>query len=693
VNPSTLFYYHPLPDRPFFIMRKGHIFAFFSLFVFIAIIYANSLNGAWLFDDQPHIVENKHVHLKTLQWENIQETFYGKSQQKISRPVTHLTFGLNYYVGRLDPLGYHWVNLAILYLSAVFLFLFIYRTLNLPHLKTDYGSNAYAIALLSTFFWAASPLHVMAVTYITQRMASMVGLFYIMGMYFYLMGRTDEKTWKKITFYGFSILSAILAVGTKENAIMLPASIYLYDLFLIQGISKDHLKKNFKYIIAPAVIVLFLATAMFLDVSDYALDYLKRPFTMWERLLTESRVMFFYISLLLYPTFSRLSFTHDFEISRSLLDPWTTAIAILMILFLMLLAFYLSKRKPLIAYCILFFFLNHLIEGSFISLELVYEYRNYIPSMLFFVLPALFVIRSLDYFSHRRSFQLMIVGLASLVLFANGHSVYMYNAIFKDPYLLWSDNIAKAPKLSRPYNNLGNVLSSWGLQDIAYDAYKKSYELNRNELLPMGAAPINNMGLYHFRRKDYATALPYLQKAIQVNPGYWPAWISLAQTQVRLNDIKSAERTIHQALRYWPYNAQLRATRSFILLKQGRFDDNIREAWKALVIENELSYVLKALAEGYRRTGRYEKALFYWEKYLADNPNDIEANFALIELYHKTGQKEKLDRMIGKAMYFKGAKTWRATLDDYTKYQLQYAYEMDPKMLLSIIRNHLKNQP
>ena len=67
-------------------------------------------------------------------------------------------------------------------------------------------------------------------------------------------------------------------------------------------------------------------------------------------------------------------------------------------------AFLMARRKPLLSFCMLFFFLNHLVEGTVIPLELIYEHRNYIPSMLFFVPVAYGMVRCLDYFSYRKEF-------------------------------------------------------------------------------------------------------------------------------------------------------------------------------------------------------------------------------------------------------------------------------------------------
>jgi len=667
-----------------------HIFVFFTLLIVLVLIYGNSFDGVWHFDDEHNIVENEHVHLSTLDWDQIQNTFYGFTQKRLSRPVAYLTFGLNYYFGKLDVFGYHTVNLFIHFLSAFFLFSFIYRTLNLPILKLDYGSSSYAIALLSTFFWAVNPVQVSAVTYIVQRMASMAGLFYILSMLFYLIARTDGTLWKKIVFFVLSAISACLAMGTKENAVMLPVSLYLYDLLLIQGISRRTTIRSLKFFVIPA----FFVTSILLfqvDLIKIAGDYSVRPFSMLERLMTEPRVVLFYVSLLLYPTYSRLVLYHDFEISRSLIDPWTTSAAILAILLGMAIAVWMSRKKPLISFCIVFFILNHLIEGSFLSLELVFEHRNYIPSMLFFVPLSIVVIRAMDYFSYKMVIQLLIAAVICFVIVAQGHTVSMYNFLFKDPFLLLSDNIKKAPKSSRLYSNLGNVYFKWEFYDEAYKLYKKAQGLNRHQLLSNRASPMHNIGCYYFVMKDYSKAFSHFQESIKINPRYLYSWVSLARTQIYMNDLIGAEETTRFALVNWPNNASLNSNLSLIMLKKGAYQEAIKIAWKVLLQDQESINVLKVLAESYRMKGQYDRAINLWEQCSSKNSNDLESQLALIDLYSKTGQAKKIDDAIGRVMYLKGSKSWQNLINEYNRDMASYTHRPDP-LLVTIILERLKNQ-
>ncbi|TFG90999.1 MAG: hypothetical protein E4H15_06645, partial [Syntrophobacterales bacterium] len=285
---------------------RKYAFAGVTLFLFLIIIYGNSFHCAWQFDDNPNIVENRNIFLKTLDWPAINKTFYAPEGGRISRPLSYFTFALNYYFGKLNVVGYHIVNFFIHYLSSVFLFLFIYNTLKHATVRDRYGPSSYGIALLATFFWATSPVQTTAVTYIVQRMASMAGLLYIMAMYFYLKGRTTEGLWRKVLFWGLCALSAASSLAAKENAVMLPVSIWLYDLLLIQGVTREMLIKNVKMLI-PVFLFVLSVGLLYTYISTLLAGYTNRPFTLTERLLTEPRIIIFYITLLLYPISSRLT--------------------------------------------------------------------------------------------------------------------------------------------------------------------------------------------------------------------------------------------------------------------------------------------------------------------------------------------------------------------------------------------------
>ncbi len=594
-------------DRDFFLKMPGkktgsggYVFPLSSLFLLLFLIYGNGFDCSWHFDDYINIVENTKVHISTLSWQEIEPGLYGIGGiARWQRPLSYFSFALNHYMDGLDVFGYHLVNFFIHYIAAVFLFLFLYNTLRLPILEGRYERHAYSIALLSTVFWAINPVQVMAVTYIVQRMASMTAMFYIMAMYFYLKGRTGDRTWKSVAFYVLAVFCVVLSIGSKENAAMVSVSIFLFDLFLIQGVTVEHIRKSWAWCL-PALLFVPAVGLMYWDFSSIVGDYELRPFTMLERVLTQPRVILFYMSLLFYPITSRLMLLHDMEISKSLFDPWTTLAAIVVILLILVFAGLFSRRRPLIAYCIFFFFLNHLIEGSFLSLELVYEHRNYLPSMLIFVPLSVLVVHGLDYFSDRRRMFLLLSSSVTAVMILLGVTVFIQNNILKDDISLWSDNIEKAPNLHHVRQNLGTSYFIAGRLPEAFAELSKALESYAVMDVTAKSKTHGLLGEYYLINGDDGRAMFHYQKALQLRPAFAPIYNRMAEIMLRRDRLVDAEKIIKTGIAIRPHSHTYHLTLSRIFLKQGKPDAAIKEARNALMLQKNSLKPYVIFSEAFR---------------------------------------------------------------------------------------------
>jgi len=644
-----------LPDS------KKYIFTFITLLAVLFLIYSNSFNGDWHFDDFGNIVNNPRVQMKSFSWLEIKHCILDSDQKILWRPLAVLSFALNYKFGGMDVFGFHVVNFIIHYLAAVFLFLFIYNTLKLPLLREKYSLIAYPVALLATFFWALNPVHVTCVTYIVQRYTSMVGLFYIMTMYFYLKARTSEKPAYSISFFILCFTAGSAAVLTKENAVMLPISILLFDLFLIQGVTKENIKKSVKISILPFLLILiigFIYTggfSNFFGLPNILAGYEIRGFSITQKLLTEPRVILFYLSLLFYPISSRLTFLYDVEVSRSLLQPWTTVPSILLILFIISFSFYIARKRPLISFCIIFYFLNHLIEGSIINLELIYDYRNYLPSMFLFVPFAEFIIYAINYFSYKKIIQFIVALVIAIILVGEGDITYSRNKTASDDFLFWFDNIDKSPGLSRPHCNLGRIYFTYNEKAKALQEYEKAITLNNfggsNVALAMQEY---NLGLFYFEEMKDDLAMRYFKKSSEIYSEYIPTYIRIAEIKLRQNKIKEAEKIIGDKLKKYPHDSELLELYSFILLKDGRINDAQHFARKCLTKNTNSLPALEIMAETCRIKNKYSDAISYWNAVRSTSLQNALANLALVELYTKINDTEKLNQEIRLLFYLQG---------------------------------------
>lgn len=683
-------------DRDFriFTLRPPAGFADFCipavlLFLLLLVAYANSFQGTWVFDDALNIIDNKNVHLEDLSPASLKASLYGL-KGGLARPLAYLSFGINHYFGGTDVFGYHLVNFSIHFLTSLFLFLFILKTLKLPLLREYHGPHAYSTALLAAVFWALNPIQVTAVTYIVQRMASMAGLFYITSMYFYLLGRTAGARRRQVLFFSLASMSAVLAFGSKENAAMLPVSVFLYELFLIQGVSRAAIKRGLALAAMPLGVVVVLGL-LHTDPESILSGYERRPFTLGERLLTEPRIILFYISLLLYPIGNRLALLHQVEVSTGLLSPAATLISIAAVAGAAAFALVRSRKNPLLSFCILFFFLNHLIESSFIPLELIYEHRNYIPSFFFFVPIAVLIVRSLRYFSHRRVIRAGIVLLVIVVWVDQGRTVYDRNELFADPPALWRDNAGKAPGLSRVHINLGNALFDEGSYEKAYQAFLRARELDYYQNATNEGVLYYNLSRYYFHAAgDLEKAFHNAETARAIYPGLWNTWYYSAISALALGRADYAEALAFEASKAWPENELFPYIRGLSRLRQGDHDGCGRIAREALANNMDPPKFYKLLGAARLKEGFPAAASKYLGFALDAEPGDREALFALVEAYHRSGDHQARDETVERLTCLKKGGSWEDFLRAAARDNPLNAYFIDPAALLPVIRESLQ---
>jgi tetratricopeptide (TPR) repeat protein len=661
--------------------------------VVIAIVllatYWNTFDASWHFDDEANIVNRVDLHLTDFTWDQIQRTI--SNENRIYRPVACFTFALNYYFNQDRVFGYHVVNLSIHFLTAIFLFLFIQHALKLPLLKGRYETDAYFIALLSTVLWAINPVQIQGVTYIVQRMASLAAMFTIMSMYFYLRGRTNEDRPGKISFYGLSALTGLLAFGSKENAAMLPVSIFLMDLFLIQGVTKSSLKRTLVILLALAFIPIAFAVSLkglsvIGDPEFFFWKYELRSFTLVERVLTQPRVVLWYISLLLYPMPYRLSLHHDIAVSHGLLDPPTTIAAILVIFTLLGAAFAAAKRWPMISYCVIFFFLNLVIESSILPSELAFEHRNYLPSLLFFVPISILLLRTIQYLRRTPLVRFLVCTFVVLWVIGLAHSTFVRNMIWKTEESLWIDAVDKYPQSPRAHHNLGRFYANTLQLDKALSEYQMALEKTRGTHGETHHLTHYNLALIYLKKNELEKAEHHFLEAIRIKPRYSSAYINLGIVMVKQENLDQAQDYLIRALTYDRRKPQAHNNLGYILLKKGRYEEAIAEFQKALRLDEDFGTARTNLGVANKYAGNYDRAAYYFRTALRDRPRDLVARLHLAETYHRMGKGESSARVISDTLDFFGAEKLHTKISELTREDIPTLEFPDKSIVLPLLR-------
>ena len=555
--------------------------AFALLFFLILLVYSNTFSASWHLDDYHNILENPRLKIENLQPQSIVQTFYASfdrgqySKDKIYRPIACLTLALNWYFGQDNPFGYHLVNLTVHFITACLLYLTILALFQSPNLRRKYQGSEYFIALLATVLWAINPIQTQAVTYIVQRMASMAAMFYIAGIYLYIKARLDNSRWTRIVFFLGCCLAFILALGSKENAVLLPISLILIEFIFFRDLSRSLTRRAFFAIMAGGAIVIGVAGALlFINGNPLGvLNYSHRPFTPLERLLTEPRIVMSYLSQIFYPVANRLSIEHDIPISTSIMHPWSTIPWLISILLLIGIGFWQMRKRPVLSFAILFFFLNHAVESTIIGLELTFEHRNYLPSLFLFFPVAMGLKWLLDYYHGRETLlHHALLSFMALLILGLGFGTYVRNLAWATEKTLWEDAATKAPKSGRPLHNLAwGHYERMGRYDKAMQLYQKSLESETHSNVRR-TMTLNNMANLYYLKKNYKKAAELWRRAFDRSPEIEFVQFRLALALAKSGDLIAASTHLNNLIEKRPERADYNFLMGSILLKQQRYE-------------------------------------------------------------------------------------------------------------------------
>lgn len=366
--------------------------------ILIISAYWPSLAGPLVFDDQLNIVENPGVAIHDLSFASLKRAALSNESGHLKRILPALSFGINhYFAGGFDnTLVFKATNLAIHLINSALAFWLCYllwpRCRALLRGGGDIVPASVSTALLPAAFaalvWALHPLQVNAVVYVVQRMTSLSATCVLLGLAIFLLGRqrfAEQHRNGLPLMAGGIIGGTLLGLLCKENAalLVLYAGVIEWTLFSGDALSGGQ-KRRLTYFYALLLALPLCAGLVYLFVYPGGIwnGYAGRPFTLAERLLTQARVLWFYLYLLFVPDITAMGLFHDdIPVSSGWLSPWTTLPSVVAWALLAPLALLLRKTNPAVAFAIFWYLAGHSMESTIIPLEMVFEHRNYLPSL------------------------------------------------------------------------------------------------------------------------------------------------------------------------------------------------------------------------------------------------------------------------------------------------------------------------
>ncbi len=655
-----------------------YLIAILSVFAALTLgIYSNTFTSPFIFDDLPYILNDPHIRMTELTWNNIEKAALEGSPRH--RLLPNVSFAVNYYFGRYHVTGYHVINVMIHIFTGIILFAFIKFTVYLESRRSEKPDYPLLIPFFTAMIWLAHPVNTQTVTYTCQRMAGMAAMFYILSMLFYVYARSSIRSEPRCYAKGFvlfigCIISGVCAVGSKENAGALPLFILLYEWFFFQDLKSIRTNKKFFLIICGLSLLFGIIAIIYLGenpVTRILKSYTIRDFTLPQRLMTESRVVVYYISLFFFPFPARLTLEHDYPLSLSFIDPITTVISIITIIALIGMAVGRARRDRLGSFCILWFFGNLLIESSVIGIEIIFEHRTYLPFMMASLLLVILITRIIK---HKK----LMAGLLGCALILISIWTYQRNDVFGNGVKFLNDCVIKSPNKIRPRNNLATTLQLNGKTPEAIRNFLKILAIDPNYV-----TAYNNLGNIYAAQNKADKALDYYISALEIDPALDPYHVKdFASVHFNLGSVLMHHRMTNEAIFHFrqgmkinPNNAKAHSLLGKALMQQKQFrqaaiqfekavqldpesrdakenlqylknnphklfDANDTTRVKSILYPDNEQFHLK-LAAFYQKQNKFNRAAIQYKKVLLIDPSNTHALYNLGACFALLGQHEK----------------------------------------------------
>jgi tetratricopeptide (TPR) repeat protein len=588
-------------------------------------VYSNTFWVPFQFDDIPNISDNPLIRDFSYFLDPPEGGDSAVLKVFPSRYIGYLTFALNYHLHGLDVRGFHLLNILIHIINAFIVYALVLLSFQTPRLaRTSMEFRPQYLAFIAALFFVLHPAQTQAVTYIVQRFASLATLFYLACMVLYIKARLSKGRRQWLLYTG-ALVSAVLAMKTKEIAATLPLAVMLYEFIFFEGPKGKRILR-----VLPIALTVLLIPLSFINTDTQ--NVIQTGMSRTAYLFTQFRVIAAYIRLVFLPMNQTLEY--GMPVYRSFGNPAVVLSFILIVTLLSAGVFMLRRTANLRigAFGVFFFLIALLAESSIFPIkDIIFEHRMYLPMAGASIAVATGLVVLL-------SRQRKAAAIAVVVILALGLAVTTYarNTVWQSSITLWTDVVSKAPGNARALNNLASEYIETGRIADAKPLLGKAIRLK-----PDYAEAYDNLGLLYQKRGMYTKAIKQHQKALSIRPDFPEALNHMGVSLDRTGRYGEALAYYQCAIEARPFYSEAYENLGVSLGMQGRLAESLEALQKAVSLDPGSPTAYSNMGNVHYQLGDFQKAERHYLKALDLNEAYVDARINLIRVYAAQSRIEK----------------------------------------------------
>jgi len=595
-------------------------FAGLLLVACVLLAYLPVLQAGFIWDDDDYVTTNWTLH----RLDGLKHIWFDTTATPQYYPLVHTTYWLEYHVWKLNPLGYHVVNVLLHSLGAILLWR-VLAMLQLPG------------AWLAAAIFALHPVNVESVAWVTERKNVLSAVFFFAAAWAYLRfaGEPENKK-RRWNWWAVALLLFVCALLSKTVACSLPVALLLACWWKKGRLELRDMLPTIPFFIAGLWLGLQTARMEQNHVGASGPDW---SFSFAERCLIAGRALWFYAGKLMWP--EQLTFIYPrWHIDTGIWWQWLFPVAALAVVVALWLARKRIGRGPLAA--VLFFAATLFPALGFFNafpmlFSFVADHFQYLAGIGIIALAAAGIATATARFE--KGFPFLRPVCCGLLLLTLGTLTWRQTKMYADVATLWETTIQRNPQCWMAHNNLGLILLDKGLVDEGMDHFQIAIAIR-----PQYPAAYNNLGTALTDKGEINEAIADFQKALQLNPDYAEAFNNLGAALLRKGQTDEAIASCQKALQIKPRYADACNNLGTALMQKGRTDDAMVQFQKALQLNPDCADAQYNLANAWLQKGRGDQAIVEFQKVLAIQPDRADAHNNLGNLLF---QKGELDQAIG----------------------------------------------